>query len=115
MAHGARYNSLLGKLGITPPATAPGSEHSYHVYAVRVKNRDAVRERLSAAGVDNLVHYPKAVPFLGAYAYKKHTEADFPHAVAHANSMISLPMFPELTAGQQDYVVTQLAQAIREA
>jgi dTDP-4-amino-4,6-dideoxygalactose transaminase len=115
MAHGARYNAMLGKLGITPPATAPGSEHSYHVYAVRVKNRDAVRERLSAAGVDNLVHYPKAVPFLGAYAYKKHTEADFPNAVAHANSMISLPMFPELTTEQQDYVVTQLAQAIREA
>ncbi len=114
-AHGARYNALLSKLGITPPATAPGSDHSYHVYAVRVANRDKVRERLSAAGVDNLVHYPKAVPFLGAYAYKKHTEADFPNAVAHANSMISLPMFPELTTEQQDYVVAQLAQAIREA
>jgi dTDP-4-amino-4,6-dideoxygalactose transaminase len=55
------------------------------------------------------------VPFLGAYAYKKHTPDQFPNAVAHADSMISLPMFPELTEEQQDYVVTQLAQAIREA
>ena len=114
-AHAARYDSLLAKLGITPPPVVPGCAHSYHVYAVRVRQRDQVRERLSAAGVETIVHYPKAVPFLGAYAYKKHTPADFPVAHAHANEMLSLPMFPELTADQQDYVVAQLALAIREA
>ena len=113
-AHAARYDSLLTKLGITPPPVAPGCSHSYHVYAVRVPNRDRVRERLAAAGVETIVHYPTAVPFLGAYRYKKHTPADFPVACAHANEMLSLPMFPELTAEQQDYVVAQLAQAIRE-
>jgi len=114
-AHAARYDSLLAKLGLTPPAMAPDSVHSYHVYAIRVPNRDRVRERLSAAGVETIVHYPKAVPFLGAYAYKKHTPEDFPTAFAHSNQMLSLPMFPELKPAQQDYVVAQLAQAIREA
>jgi dTDP-4-amino-4,6-dideoxygalactose transaminase len=114
-ALGTRYNQLLSKIGVEPPAVPSYSYHSYHVYAVRVPNRDLVRERLAAAGVDSLVHYPKAVPFLGAYAYKKHTPDDFPVAFAHAKSMLSLPMFPELTPEQQDYVVTQLAQAIRES
>jgi len=111
-AHAARYDELLKQRGITPPAQAPDSAHSYHVYAVRVPNRDQVRERLSAAGVETIVHYPKAVPFLGAYAYKKHTHDDFPNAVAHMNEMLSLPMFPELTPEQQEYVVAQLAQAL---
>ncbi len=110
----ARYDHLLAKLGLTPPALQPEGVHSYHVYAIRVAQRDQVRERLTAAGVETLVHYPKAVPFLGAYADNKHTPEDFPVAFAHANELLSLPMFPELTADQQDYVVAQLAQAIRE-
>jgi dTDP-4-amino-4,6-dideoxygalactose transaminase len=112
-AHAARYDELLAKRGITPPAIAPNSEHSYHVYAVRVPQRDRVRERLAAAGVETLVHYPKAVPFLGAYAYKKHVPEDFPNAFAHMNQMLSLPLFPEFEPEQQDYVVAQLDQAIR--
>ena len=114
-AHAARYDSLLTKIGVKPPAVAPGSFHSYHVYAIRVPRRDQVKERLSASGVETLVHYPKAVPFLGAYAYKKHSPEDFPVAFAHSNQMLSLPMFPELSSEQQDYVVEQLALAIREA
>jgi dTDP-4-amino-4,6-dideoxygalactose transaminase len=113
-AHAARYDELLAKIGVTPPPQAPDSAHSYHVYAIRVPHRDQVRERLAAAGVETLVHYPKAVPFLGAYAYKKHAPEDFPAAYAHMNEMLSLPMFPELQPEQQDYVVSQLAQAIRE-
>jgi dTDP-4-amino-4,6-dideoxygalactose transaminase len=112
-AHAARYNELLAKRGIAPPAIAPNSEHSYHVYAVRVPQRDQVRERLTAAGVETLVHYPKAVPFLGAYAYKKHVPEDFPNAFAHMNQMLSLPLFPEFKPEQQDYVVEQLDQAIQ--
>jgi dTDP-4-amino-4,6-dideoxygalactose transaminase len=114
-AHAARYHELLAKRGIAPPATAPQGGHSYHVYAIRVPHRDQVRERLTAAEVETLVHYPKAVPFLGAYAYKKHTPEDFPVAFAHMNQMLSLPLFPELDPEQQDYVVSQLAQATREA
>ena len=113
--HAARYDEAFTKLGITTPAVAPHSAHSYHVYAVRVPDRDQVRERLTAAGVENLVHYPKAVPFLGAYAYKKHTPEDFPVAFEHSNRMISLPLFPELDPKQQQHVISQLAAAIRES
>jgi len=112
-AHAGRYHELLAKRGIAPPAIAPESGHSYHVYAIRVPHRDQVRERLTAAGVETLVHYPKAVPFLGAYAYKKHAPEDFPVAYAHMNQMLSLPFFPEMEPEQQDYVVEQLAQALR--
>ncbi len=111
-AHAARYHELLTRHGITPPAIAPGSDHSFHVYAIQVPNRDQVRERLSAAGVETLIHYPKAVPFLGAYAYKKHALEDFPAAVNHMNRMISLPLFPEMEPAQQDYLVSSLREAL---
>ncbi len=114
-AHAARYEALLAQIGVAPPATAPESVHSFHVYAIRVAHRDEVRERLAAAGVETLVHYPRAVPFLGAYAYQKHATEDFPAAFAHMNEMISLPLFPELELEQQDYVVAQLARAIRSS
>ena len=111
-AKAARYDGLLAKLGIAPPAVAPESIHSYHVYAIRVHHRDQVRERLAAAGVETLVHYPKAVPFLGAYASQKHAPEDFPNAFAHMNEMLSLPLYPEIEPEQQDYVIAQLDQAI---
>lgn len=110
----ALYDERLIKLGITPPPIIPHGEHSYHVYAIRVPQRDRVRERLAAAGVEAIVHYPKAVPFLGAYAYKKHGPDDFPVAFAHMNEMLSLPLFPELQTEQVDYVVEQLALAVKE-
>jgi dTDP-4-amino-4,6-dideoxygalactose transaminase len=113
-AAAARYDSLLAGHGIKPPAVAPDTFHSYHVYAVRVPNRECVRELLTAAEIETLVHYPTAVPFLGAYAYQKHAPEDFPVAFAHMNEMLSLPMFPEITPEQQDHVVSQLAQAIRK-
>jgi len=114
-AHAARYDSLLAERGITPPPVAPNSVHSYHVYAVRVPNRDKVREFLSANGVETIVHYPTAVPLLGAYSYKKHAPEDFPAAFAHMNELLSLPMFPELAPEQQDYVADQLALALGKA
>ena len=112
--HAARYHGLLARLGLTPPAIVPESVHSFHVYAIRAPHRDQVRVRLTAAGVETLVHYPKAVPFLGAYAYLKHVPEDFPNAFAHMNQMLSLPLFPELEIEQQDYVIAQLDQAIRK-
>jgi dTDP-4-amino-4,6-dideoxygalactose transaminase len=110
--HAARYDEAFAGLRVTPPARAPHGAHSYHVYAVRAAQRDRVRERLGAAGVETLIHYPQAVPFLGAYAYKKHTARDFPVAFRDMNEMISLPLYPELEAGQQDHVIAQLAQAL---
>jgi dTDP-4-amino-4,6-dideoxygalactose transaminase len=111
-AAAARYDEGLAELGIAPPAVAPGAEHSYHVYAIRVPGRDKVRELLAAAEVETLVHYPKAVPFLGAYAYKKHGPEDFPAAFEHANHMLSLPLFPELEPKQQRHVLAALAGAL---
>jgi dTDP-4-amino-4,6-dideoxygalactose transaminase len=113
--HAAYYDEAFSKAGITHPAVAPQSAHSYHVYAVRVPNREQVRERLTTAGVETLVHYPKAVPFLGAYTSKKYQPEDFPVAFRHMNEMLSLPLYPELAPGQRDYVISQLTQALRES
>jgi dTDP-4-amino-4,6-dideoxygalactose transaminase len=52
------------------------------------------------------------VPFLGAYAYKKHTPTDFPVAFEHSNRMVSLPLYPELEPKQQQRVLAALAAAL---
>jgi dTDP-4-amino-4,6-dideoxygalactose transaminase len=110
-----RYNELLRNSGVITPAEAEGCRHVYHLYVVRVANRDAVREKLKAAGIETGVHYPIALPNLRAYAYLAHRPEDFPAATACSREILSLPMFPELSDEQIQYVCRELANAVRES
>jgi dTDP-4-amino-4,6-dideoxygalactose transaminase len=105
----ARYNQLLaGVPGLTLPVEAPYAGHIYHVYAVRVANRDAVLKALGDRGIGCGIHYPVPVHLQNAYADLGHKRGDFPVAEACADSFLSLPMFPELTDAQIDLVVSEL-------
>lgn len=111
-AAAARYDSLLmGIPGIITPKTRGGAGHVYHVYCIRSPHRDELQEALKKAGVDTTRHYPTPLPLLTAYKRLGHTPADFPVATRHAKEILSLPIFPEITEQQQEYV----AKIIREA
>lgn len=101
---------LSGAQGITPPARAKGAGHVYHLYVLQCDKRDDLRAFLSAKGIATGIHYPIALPFMPAYAAKQHRPEEFPVAHALQAKGLSLPMFPELTQRQMEYVV----QAIRE-
>jgi dTDP-4-amino-4,6-dideoxygalactose transaminase len=108
-----RYDELLARLpAVTRPKTLPGNEHVWHLYVVRVANRDSVLSKLSAAGVGAGVHYPVPIHLQGAFAHLGHKKGDFPVAEKAAEEILSLPMFPELTPAQQDEVVSALEKAI---
>jgi dTDP-4-amino-4,6-dideoxygalactose transaminase len=108
-----RYDELLARLpAVTRPKTLPGNEHVWHLYVVRVANRDAVLSKLAAAGVGAGVHYPVPIHLQGAFAHLGHKKGDFPVAEKTAEEILSLPMFPELTPAQQDEVVGALEKAI---
>lgn len=101
----ARYDALLADLpGLRLPTVAEGREHVYHLYVVRHSRRDELAARLAAQGVQTVINYPVALPFLPAYSRLAHTPEEFPHAWQHQSSVLSLPLFPEMSETQQDHV-----------
>jgi dTDP-4-amino-4,6-dideoxygalactose transaminase len=82
----------------------PYARHVYHVYAIRVPNRDRVFQHLNASGVQAGIHYPIPVHLQPAYRDARYKEGDFPVAESVAREVLSLPMFPELTPAQIDEV-----------
>lgn len=105
----AEYDRRLQDMaGITVPRVAEGREHVYHLYVVRHEQRDALAEHLAVRGIQTAINYPLALPFVPAYARLKHTAADFPNAHHNQSRILSLPIFPEMTAAQIDAVVDGL-------
>ncbi len=102
----AEYDRKLAGVGdLVRPPVAPGRDHVFHLYVVRTARRDALRAHLETRGIQTQINYPAALPFLPAYQRFGHQPADFPVAYAHQSQVLSLPLFPEMTAGQLDQVV----------
>lgn len=110
----ARYAAMLhGVGGLVLPRTAPGNEHVHHLYVVRTTERDRVREELAAAGVATGVHYPQPVHLLGPFLPHSGRPRSLPRAEAFAGELLTLPLYPGITAAQQEYVVESLVGALR--
>ncbi|MGQ9813577.1 MAG: DegT/DnrJ/EryC1/StrS family aminotransferase [Candidatus Roseilinea sp.] len=106
-----RYRELLQGSAVGLPVEPPDTRHVYHLFVVRVSDRRAVQDRLAAKGIDTGIHYPIPLHMQKSFAYLGYREGDLPCTEAAAREILSLPIYPELTAQQQDYV----AQAILEA
>jgi dTDP-4-amino-4,6-dideoxygalactose transaminase len=100
----AHYDRLFEGTGIASPKAASTSRHVYHIYAIRTKNRLAWQEALLARGIQTGIHYPTPVHLLPAFADLGYKAGQFPHAEHAADEVLSLPMFPELTAAQCEEV-----------
>ncbi len=108
-----RYSQLLKDAGVKLPKEAASNRHVYHVYAIRVPQRDNFQNILSSQGVQSGIHYPIPVHLQPAYADLGYKVGDFPISEAAANEVLSLPMFPELTEKQQDRVVQAVKNAFK--
>ncbi|MEO7540276.1 MAG: DegT/DnrJ/EryC1/StrS family aminotransferase [Pyrinomonadaceae bacterium] len=111
-ANARRYNELLVDTGIVLPSEADHTRHTYHLYVVRVDDRDTVQAKLGEAGIETGIHYPTAVPFMEAYAHLGHTPDDFPVAFSQMGQLLSLPMYAELTAEMTGEVCRVLSGAV---
>ena len=108
------YDRLLaGVKGVIAPTEAPYAKHVYHIYAVRVKERDRLLEAMGAQGVSCGIHYPVPIHLQDAYRFLGHVEGSFPVAERTAAEFLSLPMFPELSNEQIAYVVEILKANIK--
>lgn len=111
----ARYDAALAGKDLQIPARPLGFRHVYHVYAVCTEARDHVRSKLDQAGIATGIHYPTPVHLQPAYADLGYRAGDFPISERVARRTLSLPMFPELTAEQVDYVCEALGEALQSS
>ncbi len=98
------YKSLKGVEGIVTPKEMDYANHIYHVYAIRAQNRQALMDALSEMGISCGIHYPVPVHLQKAYSFLGIRKGAFPVAERSANQFVSLPMFPELSKEQIEYV-----------
>lgn len=99
------YNELLPSAEVIRPVEASYAKHVYHLYVVRVQDRDELQEYLKSRGVSTGIHYPIPIHLQEAYRYLGYQQGDFPITEEYAKEILSLPMYPELAAEQIRYVV----------
>lgn len=104
----AHYRAMLGA-HVQVPVDAPGEECVYHNFVIRTPQRDALRAHLAMQGVDTRVHYPIPIHLQEAARDLGYGEGDFPNVERFARQMISLPIFPELSDDEVDYVARAAA------
>lgn len=103
------YNELLKDLEeVEVPQIRENSTHVFHLYVIRAEKRDKLAEYLEDKGISTSIHYPTPLPFLEAYDYLNHEESDFPVVNRYQDSILSLPMFPELSEDQIQHVANEI-------
>jgi dTDP-4-amino-4,6-dideoxygalactose transaminase len=113
-AHAQVYDRFLAdEPGIIRPAVAAHNLHAYHIYAVRVQDRDGVLERMAARGVNCAIHYPVPIHLQKAYGFLGLGPGSFPVAERCARELLSLPMYPELQPEQIEFVANTLKECLR--
>jgi len=109
----ALYTKTFNSLGleqVTPPYHPDYVEPVYHLYIIRVQNREKLVEHLSASGIQTGLHYPIPLHEQRAYGHMGYKPSDFPVASKYAKEILSIPMYPEMT----DDMVYYVAEKIKE-
>lgn len=107
------YNQMLAGL-VETPYEPDWSKAVYHQYVIRVPHRDLVFHRMKEAGIGVGIHYPIPLHLQPAYVSLGYRQGDFPESEKAAASILSLPLYPEMTGEQQEYVVEQLRAALSQ-
>jgi dTDP-4-amino-4,6-dideoxygalactose transaminase len=112
LAH--RYHELLSELSdsVSIPREAEWTKGVYHLYVVRVQDREALQAHLAEAGIGTGIHYPIPLHLQKAYNHLGYKAGDFPVTERVASEIVSLPMYPQLQAGQQDHVTQKIKEFV---
>jgi len=105
------YSHALQGMPVSQPTSRDRESHVYHLYVVETAHRDALQSALSARGISTGIHYPIPVHLQEACSGLGYRRGDFPVTERAAERILSLPMFPELTEAQIQFV----AQACQDA
>jgi dTDP-4-amino-4,6-dideoxygalactose transaminase len=118
-ANADRYDRWLEQAGLVEagrvrlPRRDPAGTHIFNQYTLRVERRDELSRHLAGRGIGSSIYYPVPLHLQECFASLGYREGDFPHAERACREVISLPVYPELTAVQQERVVAQVAAFYR--
>ncbi|MBI4707812.1 MAG: DegT/DnrJ/EryC1/StrS family aminotransferase [Candidatus Omnitrophica bacterium] len=102
------YDQSLAMTGISLPETITGNEHVYHLYVCRHPKRDRIISQLKTKDIFVNINYPWPIHTMTGYRYLGYEIGDLPHTEKAANEIFNLPMYPSLTNGEQETVITEL-------
>jgi dTDP-4-amino-4,6-dideoxygalactose transaminase len=106
-----KYDELFSSVnGVIAPYCPDWARAVYHLYVIRVQDRVGLQKQLAEANVDTGIHYPVPLHLQKAYQGFGYKQGDFPIAERAASEIVSLPMFPQLTAEQQSRVVDEIVR-----
>jgi dTDP-4-amino-4,6-dideoxygalactose transaminase len=101
-----RYTEAFsGHADVCPPAVDPANEHIFHQYTIRVPRRNELQAHLKAQGIGNAIYYPLALHLQPCFAHLGYQRGRLPVTEGAMDTVISLPIYPELTREQQDAVI----------
>ncbi|MDD5092150.1 MAG: DegT/DnrJ/EryC1/StrS family aminotransferase, partial [Candidatus Wallbacteria bacterium] len=106
-----RYHSGLKEV-VEIPLPEPGRDHIYHTYVIRHPNRDGLREKLEKSGVSTMVYYPRALHHQVCFESFGQSEVCCPEAEKACLENLALPMYPELTDKEADFVIDAVKRAV---
>jgi dTDP-4-amino-4,6-dideoxygalactose transaminase len=118
-ARAATYDRLFTQSGLTAATadaavrilgTSPHAHHVFHQYMIRAQRRDDLRAFLAARNIGSEIYYPLPLHLQPAFAYLGYREGDLPESERAAKQVLALPMFPELTEAEQQWVVESIAE-----
>ena len=105
-----RYSEVFKDIqGIITPEVNETETHNFHIYCIRTKKRDALKMHLQNAGISTEIHYPLASPLTSAFNSNDKPE-DFPNSFQLQNEVLSLPIYPELTDAEIEYVIKKVKE-----
>ena len=113
-AHAEYYSTALaGCAAVTTPATDPANEHIWHQYTIRAERRDGLMAHLKERGIGCAIYYPLPLHLQPCFAHLGYRRGALPVTEAAMDSVLSLPVYPELTKAQQDEVVAAIRDFYR--
>ena len=113
-----RYNKLFQGAGlldvVSLPTVRPYNRHVFNQYIIRVKKRDNLREHLAKEGIGTEIYYPVPLHLQQCFKYLGYKKRDFPVSEKAAKETLALPIYPELTPAEQEYVVEKISEFYRK-
>ena|SRR3989338_816664 len=107
------YNELLEDCDAVIPVEKEYNKHVYHLYVIRVKQRQKLIEHLNSKGVQTAIHYPTPIHLQEAYSFLGYKKGSFPIAEQYVDGILSLPMYPELKQEEIVFVVKSVKEFLK--